>query len=213
MNPAEVTPTRSLGHLALYYRPGVEEAARTLLSDLGCQLVDNGRAPGRDGFATVLLDGARATHCDNLVYIAKMHEEQLQVEKALEETLRQLGLDESWRGISDEPEFRPHLGIRFHTMEALEESLLAVESHAAPGGPLDGHVSVRKFKARPGLDAATDARMAASPAFTGDERPAFVDHLVQCFVRNDLFGNLTSGGVIELDYAFPPFLERVPSFG
>jgi hypothetical protein len=202
-----------MGHLALYYRPGHEKPARVLLTDIGCELVDNGYAPGRDGFCSALLDGPRATHSDNLVYLAKMHDEQLRVEEALEASLAQLGMDESWRGISEMPEFRPHFGIRFHTMEALEASLQAIEADAAPGGPLDGHVQVRKFKARPGLDAETDARMASSPAFRGDEEPAFGDYLVQCFVRTGLFGNLTSGGMIELDYAFPRFFEKVPSFG
>ncbi len=213
MTRAATVPARSMGHLALYYMPGCEEAARTLLTDLGCELVDNGPAPGRDGFSSALLDGPRATHCDNLVYLARMHDEQLRVEKALEESLAQLGLYESWRDISEWPEIRPHFGIRFHTMEALEASLLAIEGHAEPGGPLDGHVRVRKFKARPSLDPDTDERIRVSPAFHGDERPAFVDFLVQCFVRTNVFGNLTSGGLIELDFAFPRFLEGVPSYG
>ncbi len=213
MTTTESMPVRSLGHLALYYRPGSEEAARVLLTDIGCELVDNGYAPGRDGFCSALLDGPRATHSDNLVYLARMQDEQLRAEDALEKSLAQLGMAESWRDISEVPEVRPHFGIRFHTMEALEDSLQAIEAHAAPDGPLAGRVQVRKFRARPGLDAEEDARMAASPAFRGDEKPAFTDHLVQCFVRTDLFGNLTSGGTIELDYAFPRFFERVPSFG
>ncbi len=202
-----------MGHLALYYRPGHEVAARVLLTDIGCDLVDNGWAPGRDGFCTALLDGPSATHSDNLVYLSKMHEEQVRLEEALEESLDRLGMGDSWWDISEAPEIRPHFGIRFHTMESLEESLRAIERHAAPGGPLDGHVRIRKFKARPGLDAETDARMAASPVFAGDEKPGFADYLVQCFVRTDLFGNLTSAGLIELDYAFPRFFERIPSFG
>jgi hypothetical protein len=207
------TSVRSMGHLALYYRPGCEEAARALLTGLGCELVDNGPAPGRDGFATALFDGPRATHADNLVYIARMGAEQARVEEALAKTLRDLGLEESWREITEWPETRPHLGIRFHALEDLEQALQAVEAHAAPGGPLEGHAQVRRFRARPGLDAETDARMAASPVFRGDEHPAFADHLVQCFVRTDVFGNLTSGGLIELDYAFPRYFERVPTFG
>jgi hypothetical protein len=55
--------------------------------------------------------------------------------------------------------------------------------------------------------------MAASPVFTDDDRPAFGDHIVQCFVRTDLFGALTSASTIELDYAFAPFYGRIPTFG
>jgi hypothetical protein len=207
------TLTRSMGHLALYYRPGHELAARTLLADIGCALVDNGWAPGRDGFCTAVLDEPTATHIDNLVYLSKMHDEQVRIEQAFGETLDQLGMGESWSDISSSPEIRPHFGIRFQTMEALEGSLLALERDASTGGPLHGHVKILKFRARPGLDSATDARMDASPAFLGDERPGFADYLAQCFIRTDLFGNLTSAGLIELDYAFPPFFERVPTFG
>jgi hypothetical protein len=213
MTDPATTRIRSIGHMALYYRPGLEPAARTLMTDIGCGLVDNGPAPGRDGFCSALLDEPTATHSDNLVYLSPMSDEQCRIEKALAESLEQLGLAESWRGISKWPEVRPHFGIRYHTMEALEESLTAVERHARPGGPLHDHVEVLRFRARPGLDEDTDVRMAASPAFNGDERPAFADYLVQCFVRTDLFGNLTSAGLIELDYAFPRFFERAPAFG
>ncbi len=213
MSRLPTTLIRSMGHLALYYLPGHELAARTLLADIGCALVDNGWAPGRDGFCTAVLDEPTATHSDNLVYLSKMHDEQVRIEKALGQTLNELGMGESWRDISGSPEIRPHFGIRFHTMEALEESLLALERDASTGGPLQEHVKILKFRARPGLDSATDARMAASPAFQGDERPGFANYLVQCFIRTDVFGNLTSAGLIELDYAFPPFFERIPTFG
>jgi hypothetical protein len=210
---AATTVTRSMGHLALYYLPGHEQAARTLLTDIGCGLVDNGWAPGQDGFCTAVFDEPTATHSDNLVYLSKMHDEQVRIEKALGQTLNELGAGQSWRDISESPEIRPHFGIRFHSLDALEGSLLALECDASTGGPLQGHVKIVKFRARPGLDAATDARMAASPAFQGDERPGFADYLVQCFIRTDLFGNLTSAGLIELDYAFPPFFDRIPTFG
>ena len=48
---------------------------------------------------------------------------------------------------------------------------------------------------------------------TDDDRTAFGDHIVQIFVRTSLFGALTSASTIELDYAFPPFHDRVPTFG
>ena len=39
-------PAKVLGHLALYYRPGEQQAARTLVTDLGSELVENGPRPG-----------------------------------------------------------------------------------------------------------------------------------------------------------------------
>jgi hypothetical protein len=111
------------------------------------------------------------------------------------------------------PESAPHVGLKYASLDDLEQAVQAVEAHTAPGGPLEGAVTVTRFRARPGLDPDVDARMAASPVFTDDDRPAFGDHIVQVFVRTTLFGALTSATTIELDYAFAPFYGRVPTFG
>ena len=76
-----------LGHLALYYRPGEEAAARTLFTDLGCELVDNGPRPGDDGFCSAVVDGATANHHDNVVYLARMGEAQWELEQRVAELL------------------------------------------------------------------------------------------------------------------------------
>src|SRR5690606_12002111 len=115
--------------------------------------------------------------------------------------------------VAEWPESAPHAGIVYDSLDELEAPLQRLEAHAAPGGPLEGHVRVVRFRARPGLAAEVAARLVASPVFTGDARPAFGDHIVQCFVHTDLFGSLTSARVIELDFAFPPFYDRVPTFG
>ena len=205
--------SRALGHLALYYRPGEDRAARTLLADLGCELVDNGPRPGEDGFCSGLLDGATANHHDNVVYLAAMGAEQWALEQRVESLLdsedgRALG-----RRVAEWPESAPHVGLKYASLDDLEATVAALVSHAAPGGPLDGRISISRFRARSRLDPDTDARMAASPVFDRDDRPAFGDHIVQVFVRTNLFGALTSAATIELDYAFPPFYERVPTFG
>jgi hypothetical protein len=200
--------TRTLGHLALYYVPGREAPARTLLTDLGCTLVENGPA----GFASAVLDEATANHHDNLVYLAKMSDEQWAFEQQVSAAAGEVG--ERFRArLGEWPEIGPHVGIKYETLDELERTLLALERDLAPGGRLDGHVELTKFRARPGLDADVDARMAASPVFDGDERPAFGDHIVQCFLRTDLFGALTSASTIELDFAFAPFYDRIPTFG
>jgi hypothetical protein len=204
---------RVLGHLALYYRPGCEVAARTLLTDLGCELVDNGPRPGEDGFASALLDPSTADHHDNVVYVAGMGDAQW----ALEQRIDALLDGDEGRALAERvaawPESAPHAGIVYDSLDELEATLQALDRHAATGGPLHGHVEVVRYRARPGLDDAVDARMAASPVFTDDDRPAFGDHIVQCFVHTDLFGSLTSARVIELDHAFPRFFEKVPTFG
>jgi hypothetical protein len=213
------TRARTLGHLALYYVPGTETAARTLLEDIGCTLVDNGPSPGNDGFCTVLVDPDTGNNADNIFFLARMSPEQLGIEEAIRSAMGS-GSDHEDPAHSafrekrrDWPEAGSHVGVRFGSMEALEDALLALERDAAPGGPLVDHVEVTRFAARPGLDDEIDTRMKASPAFSGDERPAFADYWVQCFVKTDLFGMLSSAGTIELDYVFDGFFDRPPKFG
>src|SRR5438445_287903 len=76
-------PSIVLGHLALHYRPGDEQPARRLLQLLGCTLVDNGPAPGSDGFCTVLVDKGTANHADNVMFLSKLPPAQVAVEDAI----------------------------------------------------------------------------------------------------------------------------------
>ena len=100
-------------------------------------------------------------------------------------------------------------------LESLEAVLLGIEEDAREGGPLHGRVELTKYRARRGLDPDVDARMDASPAFTGDEPEAFADHWIQCFVKTDLFayGIIAFGQTVELDFVFEPFFAAPPSFG
>jgi hypothetical protein len=93
--------------------------------------------------------------------------------------------------------------------------MASIARDAAPGGPLAGRVEVTRYRARPDLAAGVDERMARSPLFTPEDRPAFADHWVQCFVRTDLFGFgvVALGQTIELDYVFDEFFAAPPVFG
>ncbi|MGW0816996.1 hypothetical protein ACWD00_27770 [Streptomyces viridiviolaceus] len=201
---------RTLGHLALYYVPGTEEQARALFRTLGFTLVDN----GPPGFASALADEPTANHHDNLMYLAAMTDQQWALEQELRERLETSENAGAFRELLTQwPEAGPHVGVKYESLQELERVLGTLEEDSAPGGPLHGHVQVRKFRARPGLDPDVDARMARSPAFTGAEHPAFGDHIVQCFLRTDLFGVLSSASTIELDYAFAPFFDHPPVYG
>jgi hypothetical protein len=215
------TNARVLGHLALHYASGDEAPARRLLVDLGCTLVDNGPQPGSDGFCTVLLDAETACHAENLMFLAPRSPAQEALERTLCDTLR-LGTDAADSSATafaelknSSPELFAHIGIRYAQLDTLEAVLLAVERDALAGGPLEGRVEVTRYRARPNLDPAVDARMASSPVFTGEEHPAYADYWVQCFVTTDLFahGLLPFGQTIELDYVFEPFFAQPPSFG
>jgi hypothetical protein len=216
MDPAIV-----LGHLALHYRPGDEHAARRLLELIGCTLVDNGPAPGSDGFCTVLVDKGTGNYADNIMFLSKLSPEQVAVEDAIRANLRigeagEADVVTTMRSRTvTAPESISHIGLRYRSFEDLERVLTALEAATASGGELEGRVEVVKHKARPGLDAGVDARIAASPCFTGDEKPAFADYWVQCFVNTDLcgFGILAFGSTFELDFVFDEFLAHEPSFG
>jgi hypothetical protein len=216
-----VTTARTLGHLALYYRPGDEKASRLLLEDLGCTLVDNGPRPGADGFCTVLVDDETANHADNILFLAPLTPVQEELEQAIRD---QFGLgggapEQPATAFTDmkrnSPETASHFAIRYRELDELERVLHAVEADSAVGGPLHGRVELTKYRARPDLDPAVDERMAASPAFTGDEPRAFANFWIQCFVKTDLFGYgiLAFGQTIELDYVFEPFFSEPPKFG
>jgi hypothetical protein len=214
MDPMD--PGIVLGHLALHYRPGDEQPARRLLELLGCTLVDNGPEPGSDGFCTVLVDKGTGNYADNLMFLSKLPPAQVAVEAAIRAQFGSGDLVDGLRGLgTTAPESLSHIGLRYQSFEELERVLVALDAAAAPGGELEGRVEVVKHRARPGLDAAVDARMAASPVFTGDEKPAFADHWVQCFVNTDLcgFGILAFGSTFELDYVFDQFMDHPPSFG
>ena len=214
-----------LGHLALHYREGDERPARRLLELLGCKLVDNGPAPGSDGFCTVLVDPATADYADNLMFLSGMTAEQEAVESAIRQALRlgepdadpAAGAFEAASSVN--PESSSHIGIRYRSLEALENVLDDLAAAASPGGELAGRIQVTRYRPRPGgngeADAAVAARIDASPSFSGREPTSFAPHWIQCFVRTDVcgFGILAFGSTFELDYVFEPFLEQPPVFG
>ena len=67
----------------------------------------------------------------------------------------------------------------------------------------------------PAAFASVEERIAASPAFSGEEPRSFAPYWIQCFVTTDLcgFGILAFGSTFELDYVFEPFLREPPTFG
>jgi hypothetical protein len=210
--------TATLGHLALYYLPGDMAPARRLFERLGCTLVENGPDPGNDGFCTVLLDEPTGNYADNLLFLAQASPAQVAVEEAVRAgwTDGDASPFTAFRELRGRaPEIASHIGIRYGSLDALEDALLGIEADAGDGGPLHGRVELTRYRARRGLDPAVDARMDASRAFTGDEPEAFADHWVQCFVTTDLcaYGIVAFGQTIELDFVFEPFFAAPPSFG
>jgi hypothetical protein len=210
--------SRVIGHLALHYGPGDEWGARRLLELCGCTLIDNGPSPGKDGFCTVLLDDTTANHAQNLMFLSPVGQVQIELEQAIAKGLRIGTADEDPAASTfkqfkyDKPESSAHIGFRYASFEALEDTVMALEKAGKPGGELAGRLEITKFKAPPGLDPEVDRRIAASPIFTGEEERSFAKWWVQIFVRTDLFahGLLQFGQTIELDYVFEPFFSHLP---
>lgn len=210
-----------IGHLALHYRDGDEQPARRLLELFGCRLVDNGPAPGADGFCTVLIDPETGNHADNVMFLSRLPQEQAAIEDAIVSALS-IATDAEAASVAAlrvhaaaNPEASSHIGFRYRTMEQLERVLVDLERAAAPGGELEGRISIKKHRVRPGLDADVDRRMGESPVFAGVDQPSFANHWIQCFVNTDLcgFGILAFGSMFELDFVFDPFFDAPPSFG
>src|SRR6478752_985600 len=121
--PTTGRPAKVLGHLALYYRPGEESAARTLLTDLGFELIDNGPRPGDDGFCSGLVDGATANHHDNVVYLAAMGDAQWALEQQVAEVLATRAGTEFRDRMAEWPESAPHVGLKYESLDELEVAL------------------------------------------------------------------------------------------
>jgi hypothetical protein len=214
-----------LGHLSLHFMPGDEHQARRLLELLGCTLVDNGPSPGTDGFCSVLVNGKDANYADNIMFLSPITPEQAAVETAIRESWSIGEPGESPAAakysmtMTTSPESASHIGLRFQNLEELEQVLRDLEMAAAPGGELEGRIHLVKYPARPGDDTAASStmaeRIAASPAFSGDETESFAPYWIQCFVTTDLcgFGILAFGNTFELDYVFDPFFKEPPTFG
>ena len=209
----------TLGHLALHYRPGDFEAARSLFQAMGAHLEDN----GPKGFTTIVFAREGWNHVDNVMYLSEATAVKLGLEDAIVEGLRIGQDDEDPRAAafratrSSSPESLDHVGIRYATFEELERAVLALEAATAPGGALEGRATVTKYRVRPGQDARADEAMATSPIFRDgdDDGPSFADYGVQVFVKTDLCttGLFTLGQTLELDYFFEPAFEIMPDFG
>jgi len=223
---ADITTRQAvLGHLSLHFMPGDEHQARRLLELLGCTLVDNGPSPGTDGFCSVLVNGSDANYADNIMFLSAVIPEQAAVESAIRQSSHIGEPGESPAAtkysatMTTNPEAASHIGLRFQNLEELEKVLADLEVAAAQGGELEGRIHLVKYPARPGDDPAASStmaeRIAASPAFSGDEAQSFAPYWIQCFVTTDLcgFGILAFGNTFELDYVFDPFFKEPPSFG
>lgn len=205
-----IPATRSMGHLALHYGPAENaEAAASLMRALGFTETQMLPLPGGN-FYRFVVDERHAARGDGIIYLSAVPEAQRALTAAIHDALKVGSADEhaavgGMRAMLDaDPEASFHVGFLIDSFEALEVMTLDMQHRAAHDPVLKDRVSVRINRPRPG-DAAIDARLDASPAFSGVTRHAYGRAGIQLFIETDLLkaGLLGDAMVLEFDYVFP----------
>jgi len=206
-----VYPGKTLGHVALNYRPGDGLRAARLFELIGCQVTDTGMRIEGNPFYVVRIDDRAPNPSDSILFLGVAAQQQLAFEAAAEKALGIGTAAEDpavaqYRADRDaEPELLgTHFGIRYDALEAMEAAVAAVQAECRRDAGFGDRVQIHLLRAKRGVEAAIDARMDTSPIFAAADRSCFVDYGVQAFLRTDLVaGSLfTFGHTIELDYVF-----------
>ena len=202
---------KSLGHLAVHYRPGEGLLAARFFEVLGCPIKEYGPFPDGNYFHIVALNGEAPDEPDNIIFLSAMQPQQAELEKVVSEFL---GLGTKTPHPAAQafeaqkvhmPEFFLHLGIHFSSLEDLEAATVRLKDEIRKN-PQFGRRSqgVQVLSAIPGRDDDIDARMASSKVFSEADLTAYGANIVQIHIRTDLvsLGLGFMGAVVELDYTF-----------
>jgi hypothetical protein len=181
-----IRPEKHLNHVELLYRPGERELSQHFLSLLGLRPVDRGGT-----WYTALIEPDLADFANNTLYASEMTAEQQALERALAGAMEQVhelrvASDAYEARLRREPQRSAHFGIRYPTLELLEEAADRVAAAGRDDPRLAGRVGV-------------------SGIFRPGDPGAATDTMVQAFVRNDIIaaGLLTHGQHIELQWQLP----------
>jgi hypothetical protein len=184
---------RHLNHIEMVHAPGERHLAIRVFELLG------GRISVSAAGTPIALDVAsqlvgRFPH-DNAIYVSEITPEQWEFEQSLRDTLHRDGrlrsLHESYvANVRDQPQKSFHFGIRFESLEALEERVEAIN------------------------EAGADTELKGRMAVSGVYRPGtYTTSMTQAFVWTDVVasGLLLTGQHIELQWRLPmPALEEAP---
>jgi hypothetical protein len=212
---------RSVGHLALHFRPGEAEPATRFFRLLGARVSEFPNQFSAEPLYIVALNSADPDRADNVIFLFALKPAQVDLERAIGEALRAGTPDEhpALRAFLDHrsrwPESYLHFGLRFAELGELEAAVLRIQAEMASDPAFAARVKgIQVLKAR-GCDGdyAIAKRMAESPVFSQADAFAYGRHAVQVHIRTDLFatGLAMLGSVVELDYVFTgPGRERNP---
>ncbi|TVZ02158.1 hypothetical protein EAS64_25330 [Trebonia kvetii] len=212
---------RSVGHLALHFRPGEAEIATRFFRLLGARVSEYPNQSSDEPLYIVALDSADPDRADNIIFLFSLKPAQIELERAIGEALGAGTSDEhpALKAFLDHrsrwPESYLHFGLHFAELGELEAAVLRIRTETAADPAFGARVdSIQLLKARGGDgDYAIAKRMAESPVFSGADAFAYGRHAVQVHIRTDLFatGLAMFGSVVELDYVFTgPGRERNP---
>jgi hypothetical protein len=201
---------RSVGHIALMFRPGEGEQASELLRLFGFEVTDMGaHRETSEHWYTAFVDDTSSLE-DNVLFLLPAPPAQLAVEERLERLLRDADAAADYRHFEEfaagDPERSFHFGLRFDSFDDLEAAALRIVEAGAEGGLLAGRVWRQNvFRPTPGIGAHIDERLRRSPLASDDDRRCLGPRGFQLWFRTDLLASnfLALGQVIELDHVFP----------
>lgn len=207
-----MTPPRAtLGHVALHYgAPEDGPAAAALLKLLGFVLREEIPLPDGSFFYHFLVDADATNNGDGILYLSPLRRSHRWLYESIREALA-VGAANEHPAVAkvraseqSDPEAGFHVGFLLQSLEDLEARFSAAQAAADAMPQLRGRLEFVFNRAKPG-DPEIDARMDASPLFSGATRHTYGRNGVQAFVRTDLIvgGPLCDGVVLEFDYVFP----------
>lgn len=210
-------PRATLGHVALQYgKPEEGPLAARLLGLFGFEKVQE--IPLSDGtrFYHFVVDANATNNGDGILFLSPVPKQLRNITRVVREALKVGQWDEHptvaalREGQANDPELLFHVAVLFHSLEAVEETILQLRGLNEHDPDFKGRLKIVLNAAMPGV-AEIDARMAASPVFGGVTRYPYGRHGIQAFVETDLLssGPLGENLVIELDYVFPGYPENL----
>lgn len=215
----ELQGARSMGHMALHYRNKEEgPLAARLLSMLGYVLTQELVLPSGAHFYRFVVDSRHSPRGDGIVFLSVIPDEQRDLMEAIHKAL-DVGTDHEHPTVvamrekmDQDPEYSFHYGTLLESLEDLESIFLALEDANKNDPELKGRLRLVYNRALPG-NPEVDARLDASPIYSGVTRYAYGKNGVQAFVETDLLssGILGETMMLEFDYVFPGYNSHVLS--
>ncbi|QGP81107.1 hypothetical protein [Sphingobium sp. CAP-1] len=215
----ELLGARSMGHMALHYKKAEEgPLAARLLGMLGYVLTQDLVLPSGAHFYRFVVDSRHQPRGDGIVYLSLIPDAQRDLMQAIHAALA-VGTDHEHPAVvamrermNEDPEYSFHYGTLLESLEDLEAMFIALKDANENDPELKGRLKLVYNRALPGTPE-VDARLDASPIYSGVTRYAYGKNGVQAFLETDILssGMLGETMMLEFDYIFPGYANHVLS--